>query len=140
MQEKVDRITAVNQAISDHSWKERSQYNRTIFLEGRVVGTNTLEVNYSTLINLYNHPSYRPANRNEEISARELIVKRAVDQARQAITKLYLPEIKERTEGNLNESVGFKVHPASEKWHCEPVRASYNDSVVQFRYKVFFHF
>lgn len=140
MQEQVDRITALNQAISDHSWKQRAAYNRTIFMEGRVIGTNTLEVNYSTLINLYNHPSYRPQNRQEEISAREIVIKRAVDQARQALMNVYLPELKEKADERLNETLAFKVHPASEKWHCEPVRASYNDSVVQFRYKVYLHF
>jgi hypothetical protein len=140
MQEKVDKLTAVNQAISDHSWKERSKYNRTVYMEARVVGTNVLEVNYSTLVNLYNHPSYRPQNRQEEISARELVVKRAVDHARQTIKTVYLPEIKERVNESLTTKVDFVVHSASEKWHCEPVRASYNDSVVQFRYKVYLQF
>lgn len=136
MSEKLERITELHQAIKDVEERQKATYNRTIHITSRIVG-NALEVSYSTLVNLFAIPGRIPQNNMEAAQIRETVIHRAVDHARQAVASVYIPEVKKHL---VNGEFNFEIMPTTEKWHCDPVRSSYQSSTVHFRYKVYFKF
>jgi hypothetical protein len=139
MPQDLRKIEAVHQAARDFDEEYSSRYNKTIWISTRLQG-EALEVSFSTLVNPFQQGAINvPANRMEERAVREKIIYRTVDLARQTVGE-FLEEVASRAEQNLGTKLRFRIFENSEKFHVEPVRAAYNNSLMQFRYKAYFQF
>jgi hypothetical protein len=139
MSQDLRKIEAVHQAARNFDEEYSSRYNKTIWISTRLQG-EALEVSFSTLVNPFQQGAMNiPANRMEERAVREKIIFRTVDLARQTIAE-FLEEVSNRAALDLDSKIKFRIFENSEKFHVEPVRAAYNNSLMQFRYKAYFQF
>lgn len=140
MKEQDDRIRAVNQALEDYERKARSKYNRTVYLRGRLVANNALKVEFSTALQLHAHPHFIPRTPQEKDEVKQLVIRKAVEQARQMTANDLIPAVKADAEELLGETLTFDILDGSEKWYVEKVTQFNRSEMAHFQYHATFLF